>query len=59
MFPNQLYSHSQNQNRKKKNSIEVKIIDNQIFILVTSDGIPFIIDEIIARKKFTTRWTFM
>jgi len=40
------------QNRKKKkNSVEVKIINDQINLRITRDDMPFFIDEMTARKK--------
>ena len=40
-----------NQNKKKKNSIEVKIVNDEIIVRVTRDDMPFFIDERTARKK--------
>ena len=52
-FPHQLSSNYQNQNnkKKKKNSIEVKIVNGEIIVRVTRDDMPFFIDEMTARKK--------
>ena len=44
-------SYSQPSKKRKKNNIEVKIIDDQIILRVTRDGMPFFIDEMTARKK--------
>jgi len=52
-FPHQLSNNDQikNQKKKKKNSIEVQIVNNQIILRVTRDDMQFFIDEITARKK--------
>ena len=50
-FPYQFPPNNQNQNKKKKNSIEVKIVNGQIIILVTRDNMPFFIDDMTVRKK--------
>jgi hypothetical protein len=50
-FPHQLSPNNPNKNKKKKNSIEVKIVDGQIILRVTRDDMPFFIDEMTARKK--------
>ena len=50
-FPYQLSPNNQNQKKKKKNSIETKIVNDQIILRVIRDDMPFFIDEITARKK--------
>ena len=50
-FPHQLSSNNQKQKKKKRNSIEVKIVNGQIILRVTRDDMPFFIDEMTARKK--------
>ena len=50
-FPYQLSLNNPNQNKKKKNSIEVKIVNDEIIVRVTRDDMPFFIDERTARKK--------
>jgi hypothetical protein len=52
-FPYQLSpnNRNQNKNKNKKNSIEVKIVNGEIIVRLTRDGMPFFIDEMTARKK--------
>ena len=50
-FPYQLSPNNRNQNKNKKNSIEVKIVNGEIIVRITRDDMPFFIDERTARKK--------
>lgn len=50
-FPYQLSPNNRNQNKNKKNSIEVKIVNGEIIVRITRDDMPFFIDEMTARKK--------
>jgi hypothetical protein len=42
-----------NQNQKKKNSIEAKIVNDKIILRVIRDDMPFFIDEMTAPKKIS------
>ena len=50
-FPYQLSPNNRNQNKNKKNSIKVKIVNGEIIVRITRDDVPFFIDEMTARKK--------
>lgn len=50
-FPYELSVNNRNQNKNKKNSIEVKIVNGEIVVRITRDDMPFFIDEMTARKK--------
>ena len=51
-FSYQLSSNNRNQNKKKKNSVEVKVVNGEIIVRIICDDMPFFIDEMTARKKF-------